>query len=275
MTPIRQPRTIAWILTLVSLLAFIGCALGMGVRAARFNREADFQRYRIEPTLARTLEVHGRPATLTDALDDQGRSLLMLTYGDAVQAIPVKDPPARDVPELVGYLEWVSVQAITPVQRDGSREVDASGAPVPSRYVIVTRHTAAGFDPESWGSVRRADWTFSFYELRPDGTISHDVFRFPRSRRGEQSLAKRAAAADAKPHEIELAAIPPLKERTWQYQAALHVIPKLHVPKYRFEDDAFSFRTMGWYLPGAGFAALGVLIGLGLAFAPQRPAAVA
>lgn len=268
-----KPRTAAWVLTIASIAAFIGCSVGMGLRAAEFNREAEFERYRIEPTVSRTLEINGRETTLTDATDDQGRSFLRLQYGDLIELLPVKEPPARDVPELVGYLEWVSVQAILTVGPNGQRLTDSeTGEPLPPRYVIVVRHTPGGFDPESWGSVRRADWTFSFYELLPDGRVSHEVFRFPRSGRGEESLARRAAAPDAKPAEAALAALPPLQERTWQYQSALHVIPKLQVPKYRFENDAFSFETMGWYLPGAGFAALGVLLGLGLAFAPRRTA---
>ena len=59
-----------------------------------------------------------------------------------------------------------------------------------------------------------------------------------------------------------LATITPLQERTWQYQAALHAIPKLNVPKYRFKDTAM--KAMGWTLPVAMFSGLGVIAGIAL-----------
>src|SRR5690606_11768432 len=86
-----------------------------------------------------------------------------------------------------------------------------------------------------------------------------------RSELGEMSLRKEIEKGEATAK--ILATIPPLEERSWQYQAALHVIPKLNVPKYRFKDTAM--KAMGWTLPVAGFAGLGVMIGIGLVMRPR------
>ncbi len=126
------------------------------------------------------------------------------------------------------------------------------------RFVIVSRHPAAGYDPETWGEVRRNDWTFTLAELMADGTIDLRQFRWPRSEKAEKHM----------PLPEHLADIPPLEQRTFEYQAALNVIPKLQMPKLRFKDTAVN--AMGWTLPVAAFGGLLALLGITLAFAPKR-----
>jgi hypothetical protein len=51
----------------------------------------------------------------------------------------------------------------------------------------------------------------------------------------------------------------------------MHVIPKLNVPKYKFNDTAFSFHTLGWTLPASMLSGLVFCIAFFFAIAPTRP----
>jgi hypothetical protein len=193
-----------------------------------------------------------------------GLAQLRIEYGELEKVARVVEPPATGVPELGVYTDWLKVLEIHEVVRgpEGSL-MDKEGS---GRIVLIARVPPMGYDPETWGSVRRADWTFDFHEFKADGTIESQTYRWPRSAIGEIGLKKEMEKGDATAK--ILAGIPPLEERSWEYQAALHVIPKLNVPKYRFKDTAM--RGMGWTLPVAGFSVLGVLIGIGLVVAPKR-----
>jgi hypothetical protein len=263
-----MPRTRIIGLTITALagVVFVIAVIAMGYRAAAYNERADFDRYRIEPTTTRTAEVHGRPVSITDATDAAGNAALRVRYGDTEILVPVKNPPAPDIPDLGGYAEWAAMLAIRPALKSGEPALDERGQQPTPRFVLVTRTTPPGFDPQSWGSVRRADWRFTFYEFMPDGTIDAKTFRWPRSDRSEHRLEARAQRGD----EIaeDLVAIPPLQERTWQYQAALHVIPKLQMPAQRFKRTALE--AAGWTFPVAGFAMLLLLLGLCLIFLPRK-----
>lgn len=261
-----RTRTIGLAITALAGALFLLAVAAMGHKAAAYNREADFDRFRIDPSRARQVEVHGRLVTITDATDEAGDAALRVRYGSIETLVPVKAPPALDLPDLGGYAEWAALLAIRPAQKTGEPVLDEHGNQLPPRFVLVTRNTPPGFDPDSWGSVRRADWRFNFHEFMPDGTIQSRTFRWPRSDRSERGLANRAARHDELAE--ALAAIPPLQERTWEYQAALHVIPKLQMPSYRFRHTALE--AAGWTFPVAGFAMLLLLLGLCLVFLPRK-----
>ena len=264
-------RTIGLTITALAGAVFVLAVAAMGYRAAAYNERADFERYRIEPTTSRSVEVHGRPLTIADATDAAGNAALRVRYGEAEVLAPVKNPPAPGIPDLGGYAEWAALMAIRPALKTGEPARDEQGNLPAPRFILVTRTTPPGFDPQSWGSVRRADWRFTLYEFHSDGTVTAETYRWPRSDRSEKGLERRAAG-DAEhvpdPMAADLAAIPPLQERTWQYQAALHVIPKHQMPAQRFKSTALE--AAGWTLPVAGFAVLFILLGLALTFMPKR-----
>jgi hypothetical protein len=254
-----SPRTLGWLLFGVCTLLVIASAAEMTRRIACFNRDAKLPSFKFGVSTARHFKLFGRDVSLTD-VTEEGASYLRLTWGDRSELIRVNTPPVKDLPDLGGgYGEWVKFLEVN----DGER------------YVLVSRLTPEGFDPGSWGQVRRSDWTFDFHQFQPDGTITHETFRWPRSRHSEASL-RNAAEGDGKtppdPGALALLAIPPLEERSWQYQAALHVIPKLNVPRHRFDNDAFDPRVMGWTLPVGMLAGLGAVAGFFIAIAPRRRA---
>ncbi len=261
----NSPRRIALPVTLISAAAFLASLYPMVTRIRGFNHDAALHNYHAEVLNTRRLRIGSFPEfVLTDVPGDGPRaafeSFLRIEYAGHEALARVKRPPVFNMPDLALYDEWVKVLAVNDVGRDDARRQQA--IPGSERLLIVTRLTPDGFDPETWGSVRRDDWVFDFYQLKPDGSIETTRRRWPRRDRAEQQL--RAEAGNP------LRDIEPLKPRTLEYFAAMHVIPKLNVPRYKFDDTALSPRVLGWTLPVSMLSALAFVGGLIFTLAPRR-----
>lgn len=284
-------RSIAWLITLGSVAAFVAAMIPMIARMRAFNAEASLVRFHAEPIDSRAFQI-GRfpPVKLTDDQTESGQAALRLEYGDGpgriTRLIPVKKPPAKDLPTLALYDEWAKVLAINEVTLDDQQRSIAR--PGTERLFLVVRRTPEGFDPDSWGEVRRIEWVFDFYEFKPDGTIAETLRRWPRKPRSEKRLFREAAAdLSAPPPELRspqeiadwkaamsrskmLAEIPALKDRTLEHFAGLFVMPKLSVPDYKFNDTALTPDVLGWTLPVSMISVLTFAGGLVFALAPRR-----
>lgn len=254
-------RKLGLLLAAAALAVFVVSVYFMSRKAAAFNRAADHPEYEMIRRVDRQFELYGREVSIQDASTDSGQAALRITYGDAELLMPVRSPPVRDAPDLGLYGEWVAVLETWRIGRD-AQTGDPHRVPDSGRLVIVNRRTPEGFDPQTWGQVRRTDWTFDFYELTPEGEFSHWVRRWPRGSHGD-SVARRDP-------DSELAKIEPLEERSFEFLAAMHVIPKLALPKHKFEDTAVY--GMGWTLPAAAFSGLAIGVGLFLAVGPRARA---
>lgn len=260
-----KSRLIGTIILVGSLAACVLSVMQMSRRVAAYNEQAHFGHFRFDVATSRQFRAHDRPITITDADDvpDDGRAALRVTYGDIEKTVPVVQPAVKNVPDLGIYGDWAKIIEVHQVGRDTGSLQDMEGT---GRLLLICRIPPAGYNPETWGSVRRADWTFDFHEFKEDGAIDSTTYRWPRSEMGEMGLKKEIEKGDETAK--ILATIPPLEEQTWQYQAALHVIPKLNVPKYRFKNTAM--KAMGWTLPVAGFSGLGAILGIAILMAPHR-----
>lgn len=266
-------RRIGLIVAIVSAGLLAASVTSMTGRVKLYNARAEFPQQQVKTVTTRDLSAWDRPVRIRDAtLPLPGKpgattAAVKIEYGDQSVVTPIKAPPSPDLPKLVGYAEWLAVLEMK--EYPPKVHIDESTTPIARRVVIVKRNPAEGYDPDTWGSVRRADWTFDFFILTPDGKIEHEVWRFPRKDLGERSLAARAKAA-TRPTDPEalLYAIKPLEERSWEYSAALFVIPALQVPQYKFKNDAVN--AMGWTLPVGMFSALALTMGVVFAAARGR-----
>lgn len=271
----ERGRRYAWCIMLGGAALFCAAIVPMARRIAQYNASANIPTFHAEPIAGRTLRVDGFPvATLTDVEAGRGEGAIRLDYGGKETLIPVKRPPALNLPTLAGYDEWLKPLAIYPVVRDDKgQQTRVAGS---ERFIIVVRRTPEGFDPETWGEVRRIDWVFDYYELKRDGTVEQLTRRWPRSYGSENRLQKEAAGKSEglTPEQLaaskKLAALQPLKQRTFEYYAAMFVIPKLNVPQYKFTDTAFRTEVLGWTLPSAMTAVLAFTGGLVFVIAPRR-----
>lgn len=246
-----------------SIISLFGAALGvsvafMAVRVRAYNRVQPPAQWHFEQYQARTFPFQGREVDVQDAKMEDGTPALRVRYGSLVRLIPVMRPLLESLGDLGGYEESVAVLAFAPV-RLGKIEVNwRSGEGV--RLVIVARSTA-GYSAETWGGVRVKDWWFDLYELRADGTIVQSRGQFPDSRGRLPALLPGGAGASPGGVPITM-----LRERSWEWQAALFAVPRAQVSRYRFKTDAVGGTPdaagMGWTLPAAGVSAMGVVLGV-------------
>lgn len=254
---------LGWCLAAVFAAVVLYSVYRMSFKVDAYNKQSRFAHFRFQVMGSREFRAFGMPVTITDEAEGK-LSFLRIRFGPTDRRVPVKTPPVMNIPSMGIYDEWAKVLEVHEVGRDEDGEnIDKQGS---GRVVLVCRRTPDGYDPETWGTVFRDSWTFDFYEFTKEGTLTDSSFRWPRGELGDMTLTR--LVKEGNPQAVALAALPELPERSWQYQAALHVIPKLNVPKYRFQDDAVS--AMGWTLPTAGFGGLGLILGLCMGFAPRR-----
>ncbi|HVU63043.1 MAG TPA: hypothetical protein VHC70_03640 [Phycisphaerales bacterium] len=266
-------RTISWLLVIVAAAVFVVSIVPLSRRIEAYNKSAGFLNLHGEPISSRELNVEGFPkGALTDAQMPDGSSAVRLDYAGKSILIPVKAPAAVNLPGLAAYDEWLKVLAIYEVVRDSAGRQERK--PGSERLIIVVRRTPEGYDPDKEGEVRRTEWVFDYYDLKKDGTVEQYARRWPRSLRAEERLRDEAAGHADDPARIAsakaLIAIQPLKDRTIEHFAAMHVIPKLAVPDYKFNDTAFRFAVLGWPLPAAMCSVLVFTCALVFAIAPRR-----
>lgn len=176
-----------------------------------------------------------------------GPGSIIVTYGEEQLPLRVLIPPdaaMSQIPLMRAHADWMQVIRFTEgtaAELQRVNEAIAQGN-LPDRVVIVTRIPPQGVDPRTWGQIWRKEWSFAFYELLPEGGFRKEQLAFPTSKRYQPN----------KPGE--------LAEGTWQFGAALMVMPKGTVPSPRFADDGL--RAMGWTLPGATLGACGVTLSI-------------
>jgi hypothetical protein len=246
--------------------------LPMMRRIEDYNKSAGFLNLHAEPFTSRQINVEGFPAaTLSDdSMPDQS-SAIRLDFAGKSTLIPIRKP-AAPLPDLSGYDEWLKALAIYEVERGPDNKQYRK--PGSERLMIVARRTPEGYDPDAMGEVRRIEWVFDMLDLKKDGTIERSVRRWPRSLRAEERLGRESHGEEGDAARIAsakaLIAIAPLKERTIEHFVAMHVIPKLNVPDYKFNDTAFRVAVIGWPLPAAMGSALVFTGAVVFAVAPRR-----
>lgn len=237
-------RAKAGVVAILTVLVFIACV------AAMVNRiTSDLRRH--PPTYFIFQEVSeadfgyaGRHVSFVDKMEN-GIPYLTLTYGEPPDAV-VKDllvtkRAKYDLPGLADHDEWLRVLRF--IDATGMRTKNAldkvQTGEMQDRLVVVTKSTRAGANQQTWGEVWKNDWEFDFYELKPDGTISHERLGYPTTKHGETPKANE------------------LKEGSWEYTAALYLMPK-GGPTLTF--DKSPVEAAGWTLPVAALCGI-VLLG--------------
>ncbi|MBL8761967.1 MAG: hypothetical protein JNL50_11765, partial [Phycisphaerae bacterium] len=246
---------------LAGLLA--AAAIASGISAARrvggFHRDHPREQFAFSRVDARDFSYAGRPVTLRDHESPSGRRLVV-TYAEHTLSLPVVIPKDPRLPGLIPHEDWMGVlRFASATSMDLPQLVNKMNAgEVRDRLVIVTRTPELGADPSTWGGVNKRRWTFDFYEFLPEGGFAHQKMAFPSKRTRER--------AEREGREL---AIPQLQEKTWEFEAALMVMPKGGEPNPEFRNDGLA--SMGWTLPAAGFATIGMIAMLVVAASRKSP----
>lgn len=259
-----RARAIAAAVALLALFGAIASGYLMARRLAAFVERHGRTVYAFRPVADTRFEYAGRPVAFDDqpATEAEPFGALLLRYGEEQVRLRVTVAPrahAASLPGLVRHEDWMRVLRFAPLSGRTDREFAeglASGE-IADRIAVVARTPPPGADPETWGRIWRKDWTFDIYELLPDGTIRHERFAYPQGR---------PYSPDAPTMHNGL---PTLRPDSWQFDAALHVMPEGSGPRIMAADSAI--RAAGWTLPAASIAIFAFVAGLLVAVAPKRP----
>lgn len=253
-----MPRPFA-IAAAVSALVLAGSLVALTSRLVTFYREHPPTRFIFQDLDTRSFSYAGRDVSLTDEMSEAGDRFLVVRYGDDALrlrvAIPHRQHEALKDHGLAAHRDWMrALRFVEATAKDPERVIhELKLGNLPDRLVIVTRTPRAGVDPATWGEVFRKDWTFDFYEFKPEGGFDTQRLHYPTNRRGEP----------AKPGE--------LREGTWQWDAALLTMPKAGLPAQNFVNTGF--RAMGWTFPAACLSS--VALAVSLVMVSYRPKAKA
>lgn len=249
-----------WItlLTCVAVLAVSTTLLTR--RLVDYYREHPPTRFIFQDLDVRGCSFGDRNIDLKDEIDASGTRFLVVQYGGETLrlrvTIPARQHELLSSHGLAAHRDWMRLLRFTDSTgldpEDAIRALREGRSKKPDRLAIVTRTPRAGVDASTWGEVFRKDWTFDFYEFKPEGGFATEKLHYPTNKRGEPP----------KPGEIA--------EGTWQWDAALLTMPKSGAPEQRFVNTGF--KAMGWTFPAACFSSTaGLFAAMMLAYRPARP----
>lgn len=245
----------------IAMAACAACVAGLtwsswrlAERVGEFHRTSKREVYAFESRTAKQFKFAGKSVTFEDDRTDPQNQLLIVKYGDAEPLrLRVSVPGNPKLPDLLPHEDWLRVLrfGLMSGRTMAQFKADLGSAELPDRVAIVTRSMRPGADPSTWGAVWIKDWYFDFYELLPQGGFKHEKLRYPTNRVGEP----------AKEGE--------LRENSWEFQAALQLMPQSARERIAGKTTNDAMSHLGWTLPLATVFGTGAVAALCVA-AVQR-----
>jgi len=271
-------RTIYWTLVVFSIFVIVFSGFFLAKRIGQYYDSFEHPLFAYVPIASTSFTFADNPVSIEEETID-GKPYLHIKYGSEALLLDVSIPPQQPLPSLFDrQKDWFTMVFFA--DRSGITLTEFTEAiaadEIKPRLGIVTR-TPFGIEsskepkfdniqqPEnaSSGDVRRDRWRFDCYEFNRDGTITHEVKRFPEDGR---SLLRRQNYAKLKGETIPDRGEGELEEYTWEYGAAHKVMPR--APAITFEKQAL--RGAGWTLPTAAAGFLVLVLSFFFAIAPKR-----
>lgn len=261
----RAPRPIPLALALVALVVFIFSGWTLAQRIVNYNKTQRRTLFYLRPIAETSFTYAGRPVEIVERIDDDGRGDLLVRYGEDEATIGITIPVRyRSVPGLSKHSDWMRLLLV----REGEAfDHDAAAAAAregsfTGRAVIVVRVPPPGADPETRGQTARSQWRFDFYQLHAGGGIERlERLSYPES---ERAFERRVAGAQREGRPPPQRSASELREGTWQYDAAMMVMPPGAGPRRTFLHPAL----MHWSFAATSVSLLVLIIATGFAFAP-------
>jgi len=173
------------ILAAACLVVFVVSLGALARRIEAYNAGSGRTMYAFNEVHQRGFQFAGREVSLTDE-EKEGQTVVVLRYGEREARLQV--PPAiqsrlgsAQLPGLARHADWLRVLRFAPFKGRSREEFKQHLDEGTDRLTIVTRRPQAGPDPHT-GEVWNRDWLFEFHELLPDGTISAESLRYPKTR---------------------------------------------------------------------------------------------
>ncbi len=274
----QESRKFWWVMIVVSLMAIGISGFSLAKRINTYYSSIDHPLFAYIQVSSSSFTFADQQVTLTEQTVDE-QDVVVVQYGDQEIVLDVAVPTKVPLPTLFDRQKnWLTVVFFA--DRSGMTldefESKIESDEIRPRLGIVSR-TPFGIDPvkeprfdniahdenESTAEVHREQWRFDCYELLRDGSITHEIKRFPES---GKSLLRRRVNAELKGESEPSRADDELQEYTWQYGAALKTMSR--APGVTQEKQALL--NAGWTLPVTAGAFLMLITAFFFAIAPQR-----
>ncbi|MFZ4572807.1 MAG: hypothetical protein ACOYN0_00330 [Phycisphaerales bacterium] len=218
-------------------------------RVSRFNEQADRKLYAFAPFDSASFTFREKPVKITDVEQDGIRRLIVDYNGDKVSLVATLANPVK-LPDLKAHTDWLRIFRMadaTGMDFDELTRKLERGEMKP-RLILVARCPRPGTEA-GWAVTLRKDWVFDFYEFKEEGGFAHERWNYPSNRVGA------LPAADE------------LQPGTWQYEAALRLMPR-SAPTLNFRKNALS--NPGWELRVFALGGVAFAFGIAFAIAPKK-----
>lgn len=262
-------RVIGWSLLALSVLALAAALAAMAIRLIQHQpHETRPTVWFQEPitsmqTYIVRREPHGQSSlplrfeVLEHHAADPQDDVLRLHWRGQTYDLPTLGRDDPRLPGLLRFNDWLRVvqmvQAVDLSQTELQQAVYAGK--LQPRLLVAARYPAAGFNPGSWGLVRRQDWPYRFIELKKQGPAADSIEVTQRTYRQLEDTFFPGPHSD--PVQISQAA----RQATyWQHEAMLLVTPAT-LYRARNKQVQASMRPLGWTWPVAGVAVMGIMLG--------------
>ncbi len=276
----KRSRTIAWAVVVGSVATTLFGGWTLANRIHQFNLDNPRNEPYFLPVTVPQFAYKDRVVNITNILDDEGKGEIRVEYGDDLAAIPIGVPNTLDLPGLARHSDWLGVFFVGEPEGRKFEEYKAAvdAGEIEPRLIIVSRHLNPGIDDSAFGlevdassrergETMRKRWTFGFLVFEPEGGFSQRELKYPESTRSFEGRSQAAMLA-GKPQPVR----DPneLQEDTWEWYAALQVIPSGKAPARSFKQSALA--QSGWAFPVTAVGILGLILGLGWAVLPSPKA---
>lgn len=243
---------------LLIVAAMAGLCVAIPAMAKRLSNRGVAVVWFADPIADETFKFAGEPVEILtiDPLaekPDQPASLGISWRGE--QHLYEIEPGLREDARLPGLLrhdDWLRVLVMAEGARsDADVNAGIEAGTIRPRLIIAMRRPAEGYDPGSWGSVRRREWRYRFVELLPASSSPERAsVVFDHTYAELDRLGNPVAQRD-----------PANQGEVWKYYAMQHVTPStLFRSRNKPVEDAM--QAMGWTWPAAGISIIGLVVGL-------------
>lgn len=244
----------------VALVVFgvVGLAVSIPVMAGRLQSRHVPLVWFQQPIQGQEFQFLGEPVRI-GVLEGQDSAAaertLRITFRGQELKFPI-EPGMQDDPRLPGlkrFEDWLRVvPMVTGAQTEEQVERDVVEGRLHPRLLVATRLLAEGYDPESWGLVRRKDWRYRFALLDARAPIEQAV-----------------EIVEGTYVDLDLLGDPVFRARegredeVWKFYAMLQVTP---ATAYRSKNRSLSevMGALGWTWPVAGMSILAIAGGFAL-----------
>lgn len=253
MNRLTSPRAIG---LLLAFLGIVGLSVSLPAMARRLSNRGLPVVWFAEPIGEETFKFAGEPVEVrtVEPPDGSARPRVQIDYRGRSESFEIEEGTREDprLPGLLRHDDWLRVLLLAEgASSEADLDAGIARGDIRPRLVIAMRLPAEGFEPGSWGAVRRKEWRYRFVELLPASTSPDQAMRTIETTYAEiDALGDPSLQRDSE-----------RRGDVWQYYAMQHVTPPTLVrSRNRPIDDAM--QAMGWTWPAAGFGVVGLVAGL-------------